>query len=376
MWNSPNLLLPYIMPNQAQKHVTHNLAIERLDALVHLSLTELYADAPPEAPFDGQVLGVAVGATGDFEGEGGNLAYRTNGSWMFVAPKNGFKAWVESRGSFYVFQDGQWKVLLSVGIDELEGLGLNTSWDQENRLAVASEATLFTHTGAGHQLKLNKADPEDTASLLFQSDFSGRAEMGLAGSDDFALKVSADGEIWSTALKIAAASGETEFSSVVAGTIGGDAVQASPTDTTPGRLMRADWGYGPGNAVGPVSQSNGLPTGAVVESGENANGTYVRWADGTQICMRAVTISDGQATYDFPAAFSAPPSVSVGGSSGESRSTGGPGYQDRYRMAVVTTVSSGFLGTRWEIRAEPASFGLTDPTSTYDATLLAVGRWF
>ncbi|MNJ61737.1 hypothetical protein D3C77_575420 [compost metagenome] len=41
--------------------------------------------------------------------------------------------------------------------------------------------------------------------------------------------------------------------------------------------------------VGTVSQSGGVPTGAIIESGSNANGTYTRFADGTQICTRTVS---------------------------------------------------------------------------------------
>jgi hypothetical protein len=36
--------------------------------------------------------------------------------------------------------------------------------------------------------------------------------------------------------------------------------------------------------VGAVSQSGGVPTGAIIEQGANGNGRYVRFADGTQIC--------------------------------------------------------------------------------------------
>ena len=42
--------------------------------------------------------------------------------------------------------------------------------------------------------------------------------------------------------------------------------------------------YDTANIVGTVSQSGGVPTGAVIERGSNANGSYTRWADGTQIC--------------------------------------------------------------------------------------------
>ncbi|MBC3948365.1 phage tail protein [Pseudomonas sp. DOAB1069] len=36
--------------------------------------------------------------------------------------------------------------------------------------------------------------------------------------------------------------------------------------------------------VGAVGQSGGVPTGAIMEYGSNANGSYLRLADGTQIC--------------------------------------------------------------------------------------------
>lgn len=55
------------------------------------------------------------------------------------------------------------------------------------------------------------------------------------------------------------------------------------------------------NLVGTVSQSGGVPTGAVVERGSNANGEYVRFADGTQICATPVIV--GGATWTYPAVF-------------------------------------------------------------------------
>jgi len=43
--------------------------------------------------------------------------------------------------------------------------------------------------------------------------------------------------------------------------------------------------YQRNNILGTVSQSGGVPTGAIIERGSNANGEYIRWADGTQICV-------------------------------------------------------------------------------------------
>lgn len=48
--------------------------------------------------------------------------------------------------------------------------------------------------------------------------------------------------------------------------------------------------------VGTVSQSGGVPTGAIIQSGSNANGEFVRFADGTQICTKTLAIATGSTT--------------------------------------------------------------------------------
>jgi hypothetical protein len=62
--------------------------------------------------------------------------------------------------------------------------------------------------------------------------------------------------------------------------------------------------YAEGNILGTVSQTGGVPTGAIIERGSNANGDYVRYADGTQICWRSGDTGGAAAvTRTFPAAF-------------------------------------------------------------------------
>ncbi len=53
MDQTPNLNLPYILPAQAQKHVTHNEAIRALDALVQLCALDRDLATPPPSPADG-----------------------------------------------------------------------------------------------------------------------------------------------------------------------------------------------------------------------------------------------------------------------------------------------------------------------------------
>jgi len=194
--------------------------------------------------------------------------------------------------------------------NSVPGLGINTSYDATNLLAVASEATLFTHVGQGHQLKLNKQAALNTASLLFQTDWSGRAEMGTAGSDAFEIKVSADGSTWHTALLTDPASGHVTLAhgARIDHLLTGLAVTQSEADTTPGRLLTTQSGpsqaFRQGNILGNVGQVGGVPSGAAIEHGSNANGNYVRFADGTQICWHIMSSSSvAETTWTFPAMF-------------------------------------------------------------------------
>ena len=205
---SARLALPYLQPAQAQKHVTHNEALARLDVLVQLGVEGFDAQTPPADPPEGAVWGLGPAPTGAWDGQAGALAAFVDGGWLFFAPAAGWRAWDKAQGALFVFTGGAWvNVSGAPDLDNLPGVGVNTASDPINRLAVAAQATLLSHEGAGHQLKVNKAAPGDTASLLFQSDWSGRAEMGLAGNDDFSVKVSADGSAWTEAIRVNPANG-------------------------------------------------------------------------------------------------------------------------------------------------------------------------
>ncbi len=203
---SVRLSLPFLMPSQAQKHVTHNTALERLDVLVQPHVLDLAAVTPPATPNAGATYMLGAGATGAWAGQDGMLASWSDSAWIFLAPQEGWQVLLLPELRIYALSGGNWRPVAGA-TQNLDGVGINAASDATNRLAVSSDATLLSHAGAGHQLKLNKSGPGDTASLLFQSGWSGRAEMGLAGTDHWSLKVSADGTVWSEALVVASDSG-------------------------------------------------------------------------------------------------------------------------------------------------------------------------
>ncbi|SMC40107.1 DUF2793 domain-containing protein [Rhizobium sp. RU36D] len=198
---TPNLALPFLLPAQAQKHVTHNEALLGLDAVVQLVLAG-QASAPPAAPQEGDRYFILAGASGAWTGKSGKIAAWYYGAWQFVTPQAGWQAFDRSNSCLSVFDGTAWIPHWLPLDGGPASLGINTTSDTINRLAVAAPATLLTHEGQGHQLKINKANALETASLMFQTNWQGRAEMGLAGSDDFAIKVSSDGDTWTTALSI------------------------------------------------------------------------------------------------------------------------------------------------------------------------------
>ena len=201
MQGSQRLLLPYIQGAQAQKHVTHNEALERLDLAVQAVVEGTGVEAPPAEPVPGQCWALGAAPTGAWDGQGGTIAMSAiGGGWLFVAPADGWRVWDRSTSRLLVWDGAAWAPALG-DLQNLDGVGIGAAWDETNRLAVASDATLLTHAGADHRLKVNKAGPGDTASLLFQSSWSGRAEMGLAGSDALSVKVSADGATFAEALR-------------------------------------------------------------------------------------------------------------------------------------------------------------------------------
>ena len=197
-----NLALPHILPAQAQKHVTHNEAIRMLDALVHIELKSMGENTPPSSPAPGERHAVGSAPVDDWMGQSGKIAAWQDGAWAFLTPQPGWLARHAGNAKLVVFDGNGWidAVTAPVELHNMTGVGVGTGADAINRLAVAAPATLLTHEGAGHQLKINKNTATDTASVLFQTGWSGRAEFGLAGDDDWRVKVSADGTSWHEAL--------------------------------------------------------------------------------------------------------------------------------------------------------------------------------
>jgi hypothetical protein len=146
------------------------------------------------------------------------------------------------------------------------------------------------------------------------------------------------------------------------------------TDNTSNRVLRHPvdpfHAFRRGNILGTVSQSGGTPTGAIIERGSNSNGEFVRFADGTQICLRTAsltatavtnapfyyTTSGDEITWTYPASFISTPMV----------------------MGSCTSANLAFFGSSRAVGSTSAVLqAIADRSRTASTfSYSAIGRWY
>jgi hypothetical protein len=211
---TPRTGAPLLAAAQAQKHVTHNEALYQFDAFLCARFLDRTLTAPPSSPADGDTYLVHATATDKWTGQDAKIAYCADGDWRFYAPFGGLVAYVANESKLIVYTGSAWVDYASLlPLQNVPLIGVNTTASPPNLLSVESNAILFTDvpTGSGGtgdvRATLSKQASGNTASFLFQDNFSGRAEVGLAGDDNFHFKVSPDGSTWHDALVLTASSG-------------------------------------------------------------------------------------------------------------------------------------------------------------------------
>ncbi|WGD30402.1 DUF2793 domain-containing protein [Ancylobacter sp. WKF20] len=110
---TPLLALPLIAAAQAQKHVTHNEALEKLDALTQLAVLDRTRASPPVAPVAGDRHLVAAGASGDWAGRDGAIALYGSDGWSFLTPAAGWRAYVAAERLTLVHTGTGWADLIA-----------------------------------------------------------------------------------------------------------------------------------------------------------------------------------------------------------------------------------------------------------------------
>lgn len=109
MATTPHLGLTLVEQAQAQKEVTVNMALMRVDALLNTGAIDKDLATPPASPVEGDVYIVASGALGVWAGHEGKVAYFEQ-VWRFITPNEGLMLWVRDEEQFYLFSNSAWNV--------------------------------------------------------------------------------------------------------------------------------------------------------------------------------------------------------------------------------------------------------------------------
>jgi len=103
MSSTPILNLPEILSSQAQKEVTHNIALRIAEAVIAAVVQNSTLTTPPATPADGDMYIVATGGTNEWAGQDNNLAIAVSGIWYFVTPPNKFTVYNVNSSNFIEF---------------------------------------------------------------------------------------------------------------------------------------------------------------------------------------------------------------------------------------------------------------------------------
>jgi len=140
--------------------------------------------------------------------------------------------------------------------------------------------------------------------------------------------------------------------------------------------------YARNNILGTVSESSGVPTGAIIERGSNANGEFVKYADGTMIhtldftmtYVGSTELSFG--THTFPVSFISRPSVTITPSgSGTLEATTGTAAQQRSGALSPIGWLTNANSTVLTCRSNRTSVAFQSGDS-FEFGLIALGRWY
>lgn len=106
--------LPLLQSAQAQKEVTHNEALKRLERWTFPHVESRSLSTPPADPDAGAAFLVAGGGNGAWAGQDGRIAEWNGGAWTFFDPPEGMLLLISDEGVLLARQGGDWATGLPV----------------------------------------------------------------------------------------------------------------------------------------------------------------------------------------------------------------------------------------------------------------------
>lgn len=262
MSHSSRLGLPYLAAAQAQKHVTVNESLLRLDALTQLSVLSATVAAEPASPADGDLYILPAGKTGAAWGDfaDGALAYWRDGVWEELTPKPGWRAYVEDEAALYARTGAGWEKLAAADERRLiftpGGDGVVSIYRVDTP-RVQNPRTATIAGVAGDVITLTAPD----AGLFFTQSFMA----GVAYARIWNVSKTPNQPAWVKASPAADALQVLDPASIASWTASETVQIGDPLDQTPGRVIALDISPMMQAVLGRVFRQKGVLLKALVE---------------------------------------------------------------------------------------------------------------
>lgn len=191
MAQTPHMALELLEQSQAQKEVTVNEALFKLDAILNSGAIDRGLDTPPSGPDEGDVYIVGAGPTGLWAGKAQHVAY-FHQIWRFIEPNAGLLLWVTDEAAHYVYNGSGWIPAVTGGSGGGGGGGsgdmLKTTYDAANinqqLVGISATQTLTNKTinGSTNTISNINLSSAVTGTLPVARGGTGLATPGAAGN--------------------------------------------------------------------------------------------------------------------------------------------------------------------------------------------------
>lgn len=197
MSTTAQLALTKLVEGQASAEVTINDALNKLDATIQLSVKDRDLTAPPGSPAEGDRYIPKGTATGAWASQENKIAVYLSG-WVFITPKEGFRAWVDDENRWVLYDGSAWiyrtsaELTASTTQSQAGGTPISAEVNLLSTVANANDAVTLPPGKAGdHILIYNNSG---TAAQLYPA--SGERIDGVAVNGGRSLGGNATYDLW------------------------------------------------------------------------------------------------------------------------------------------------------------------------------------
>lgn len=145
MTTTSHINITLVEQSQAQKEVTVNTALTRIDALLNTGAKSRVTATPPGSPATGDLYIIGPSPTGAWAGQSGNLTFYDQG-WKFITPREGMTLWVNDEDVQYIYDGTVWNSQALSIYTTLTGTAHTLDGSYVNKTILTTNASAVTLT--------------------------------------------------------------------------------------------------------------------------------------------------------------------------------------------------------------------------------------